>query len=313
MLIQVQRHEVWQLGYRQRRYLEHVTDDDLSERMRDIVCNLTVLTGNGKVGLLAPEDAGAYWMELFSHVLEEYKLRGKNIPAGAMRGASLPRPTWPQIPWAATLLRDAHFDPKHHMVKYGEAKYLRFGTAGRWRIRSASEFDRAQLAPARRDCELRRTVYGLQNEVEITILDRQTGQPIEKTRPIGNMAATQESATDYYVMCLSRSLSLRLFDDFGADSCVIIRDIHEFARRIFLSVGNLVPRWLGSLQDVTYYDPLNPPRDRDLFFSKHFRYAYQREIRFAWTPPSPEPDLKTQDFDAGPMADICDFLALTRE
>jgi FAD/FMN-containing dehydrogenase len=197
------------------------------------------------------------------------------------------------------------------MVKFGKAKHLKDAPAGRWRIAPASSYSDPSLDPARHDHELRRTVYGLPNEVEITIPNEQTGEPIAKTHPIGNVTVTQESLTDYYVMCLSRSLSLRLFDDFNqSDACVIIRDIGEFARRIFAAFRKLLPDWDGTLRDVVYYDPFNAPRNRDLFYSKHFRYAYQTEVRFVWTPHEPRFDLKFHDLEAGPMTDICDFLAL---
>lgn len=302
------------MQYRKRRYLEHVSEGDLSERTRDTVCNLTLLTNDGRIGLLNPDDHGAYWMEVFTHVLEEYSLRGKGLPAGLLNGATLPKPTWPEPPRAAALLKSANFDPARHMAKFGNSKYLRRAIEGLWRITPASRYDDPSLGAARQDRELRREVYGLQNEVEITILDQRTGKPIGKTHPIGNMVVTEQSTTDYYVMCLSRSLSLRLFDDFNhADSCVIIRDIREFARRIFSAVRKLLPGWSGRLRDVTYFDPFNAPRDRDLFFSKHFRYAYQREIRFVWMPPEARSDLEILDFDAGSMSHICDLLVLPAE
>jgi hypothetical protein len=311
--VQLKRHEFWRLEYRRRRYLEHTTEDDLRERMRDIICNITVLTNDGKIGFLALDDGGAYWIKTFTYVLEEYSLRGRGLPPRFMKGASLPKPTWPQTPRAETLLKDAQFDPARNMVKFGKAKYLKDSIAGRWRITPASSYDDPSLGAARQDYELKRTIFGLQNEVEITILNQQTGHPIGKTHPIGNVTVTQQSLTDYYVICLSRVLSLRLFDDFNqSDSCIIIRDIREFARRIFIAAQRLLPGWSGKLHDVMYYDPFNASRDRDIFFMKHFRYAYQREIRFVWVPPEPGSDLKIQSHDAGSMTDICDFLLLSK-
>jgi hypothetical protein len=307
----LQRDQFWRLQYMQRRYLEHITDDDLAQRTRDVICNLTVLTDEGKVGLLVPDHVGAYWMEIFTHILEEYSLRGNGLPHGLMKGASLPKPTWPHRPRAEALLKNAQFDPALHMVKFGKAEYLRHASGGRWRITPASFYKDPSLGTARQDHELKRTVFGLQNEVEITILNQQTGEPIAKTHPIGDLAVTQESRTDYYVICLSRSLSLRLFDDFTqSDSCIIIRNIPEFVRRIFAAFRRLLSGWHGKMRDVMYYDPFNPPRERDLFFSKHFGYAYQREIRFVWLPPEAKLDLKVHDLEAGSMSDICDFLVL---
>jgi hypothetical protein len=278
--------------------------------------NLTDLTEDGKIGLAVPQGRGSYWMEIFTHLLEEHSLRGNAFPPGVMKGAPLPKTTWPQAPRALALLREAKFDAAHHIVKFGKSEYLRRCPQGRWRITAASWYKDPSLGPARQDSELERTVYGLQNEVEVTILDQQNGRPVGKTRPIGNLTVTQRSMTDYFVMCLAKSLALRLFDDFDrSDSCVIIRNVREFARRIFLATRKMLPGWSGKLRDVTYYDPFNPPRDRDVFFSKHFRYAYQQEVRFVWLPPQPELDLKNDfiDISAGSMADICDFFILPKD
>lgn len=280
--IPVKRHQVWRLKYRKRRYLEHVTRDDLSSLARDIVCNLTTLERNGKIGLLNPE-AGDGWMELFTHVLEEYSLRRQYFPPGFMTAAPIAKPTWPESPAACAVLERAGFDPARHIVKYG-GPYLKNAPDGHWLLTAASRYDDESLGPARQDSELRRTVYGQQDEVKITILNQETREPTETTHPIGNISVTQESMTDYYVMCFSAELNLRLFSDFDKayDSCVIVRDVREFARRIFAARRRTLRGWSGWMRAVKYYDPLNAPRDRNLFFSKHFRYLSGSLLHQIW-------------------------------
>jgi hypothetical protein len=47
--------------------------------------------------------------------------------------------------------------------------------------------------------------------------------------------------------------------------------------------------WSGVGMKVVYIDPLNCPiTNVDVFSSKHFRYAYQKEYRFIWLPHSPK-------------------------
>lgn len=308
----LRRHQLWRLQYRRRRYLEHVTDEDLAQRMRDITCNLTELTIEGKIGLRPLEDTGAKWIEAFTHVLEEYSLRNAGIPSGLMKGAVLPRPTWPRVPKAAALLNEARFDPARHLVKFGKSEHMKLAVEGRWRIAPASSYGDPSLGPARYDSELKRTKVGLQGEVGITILDRYSGLPKQRTHPLGNLTVTEESTTDYYVICLSKALSPRLFDDFGYDSCVIIRNVRAFAERIFKVVRKLLPDWHGRLREVTYFDPINPPLRVDFYFSKHFRYAYQQEVRFAWLPSTARSHLVVHEFNLGSVTDICDFLTLAQ-
>lgn len=38
---------------------------------------------------------------------------------------------------------------------------------------------------------------------------------------------------------------------------------------------------------VKYFDPFDCLEVRNVFFMKPFSYAYQREFRLIWTPPSP--------------------------
>src|SRR4051794_4016992 len=96
----MKRHEFWRIKYRSRRYLEHVAAKDLAQRVRDCMNNLMGLTAEGKVGPLEIEEGGGYWLETFTHCLEEYKLRGLVPPNGMMKGAALPKPSYPDAPRA---------------------------------------------------------------------------------------------------------------------------------------------------------------------------------------------------------------------
>ena len=65
------RHEFWRLSYRRNCYLEHSTEEELMSRARDIISNITELTYDGKIGMILASEGGAFWIELFTHVLEE--------------------------------------------------------------------------------------------------------------------------------------------------------------------------------------------------------------------------------------------------
>ena len=79
------RHEAWRLLYRNQRYCRHLSQEALNRRIRDIFLTLLSLTPEGKIGVLEMDPAGARWVELWAHVLEEMTLRFGPYPAGFTR------------------------------------------------------------------------------------------------------------------------------------------------------------------------------------------------------------------------------------
>ena len=100
---------------------------------------------------------------------------------------------------------------------------------------------------------------------------------------------TVRSKTNYYVYCLSLSFTPRLFLDFDADACLIIRKPNDFQKMLLSIFESKMQGWTGTGERVVYIDPLNCPLAHiDVFSSKHFRYAYQREYRLIWLPSDPK-------------------------
>jgi len=284
--------------------------------MRDIVCNATTLTRNGKVGLLSAEAGGEYWLERVSHVQEEMALRGIGFPAGFMKDASVPKPSFPDEPRAQRLVRDLgpQLAGHQYVVKLGKSKDLEPALKeGRWRISPASTYAAADpsLSVAQRDTELEMNVYLPKSRLKFW--DGKTGKFKGEGETVGNITRTSR-ASDYYVSCLTKQLDPRLFDDFQADCCIIVHDPTEFARRMFVAAKKLLPSWHGIFRDVRYVDPYLPPpddpQDFSVFCSKDFRFWYQKEVRFAWLP---EQDIKNLDYlflELGDISDICQMAKL---
>jgi len=76
----VTREELWDLRYRKRANLRHATEEQLRDRLFDIINNLRTLTLHNKIGLLPHDTGGEFWMSRFSHVLEELGSRGRGVP-----------------------------------------------------------------------------------------------------------------------------------------------------------------------------------------------------------------------------------------
>lgn len=304
----MKRHELWRQQYRARRYLEHLNMEELAQRMRDLTCNMTILTNDGKLGPRPIEDGGSYWIELFTHGLEEYGLRNEDFTPGLMEKTVLPKPTWPERPKSAEVIQGRKLEPDKYIVKYGKSDYLKKGLL---RISPASKYNDPSLNPTIRDDELKKSIYGLPSEVKLELLDKKTGMPKQRIEPIGNVKLTKESITDYFVYCVSCVYDLRLFDDFEADCCLIIHNPSEFTKRLNVAFFQRIPTRIAYQRKVNYIDPLNGKADDlDVYSSKHFRYAYQNEYRFIWIPLDTQKVLEPVDLEINGLTEVAELIRL---
>jgi hypothetical protein len=77
-------------------------------------------------------------------------------------------------------------------------------------------------------------------------------------------------------------------------------------------VRQQLPGWHATVNAVEYYDPLLvTPGEVDVLTCKHFRYAYQKEVRVAWLPPGPIQTLEPIFVELGSLSDIAEVLYST--
>jgi len=292
----LKRHELWRQQYRLRRYMEHLKEDDLQQRAKDVFNNLTLLNEESKISLPKLSSETETWMILWTHVLEEFVIRFGPYPSGFttgfMKDVRIPDPRSTLASKAANAVRTTSLPRGDYFFKYGKFKYLKQAlNEKRIRISSASSYDDPSLNPAIRDKELELSIYPLSSELKVKAYDGKTSKYKGDIHP-ENVVYTRRSKTDYYVYCLSLSFAPRLFLDFDSDACLVIRKPREFEDIILSVFERKMQDWSGVSRKVVYIDPLNcPMTDIDVFSSKHFRYAYQREYRFVWLPPNPKQNL----------------------
>jgi hypothetical protein len=306
-------HNIWASEYRARRYMEHLNEEELIQRLADVVENLTEMNSEGRLYLSHPSGESTHFLMLWSHILEEYVIRGAGYEPGITMGRiPLPRSEWPHSAQAAAALRKAKLRPQSYLLKYGKQKYLEPMYAnGLIRIAPASSYEDSSLNSAIQDKELEMTVELLPSETTLTARDGRTGESKGVINPIGNVKMTHLSKTDYYVYCLSSAYDIRLFDKFDADCCLVINEPKEFIRRLLSCFDKQLPGWSSWDQSVAYVDPLLiTGGELDVFFSKHFRYSYQREYRIVWLPPSRFDKLASIHLTLGPLDDCCKLLVL---
>ena len=292
--------------------MKDASDEALALRLKDIVNNLAILTPDGKIGALPIGADGIRWMTLLTHVHEEYVLRGESLPhPSQMR---FPKPTAPNRPDSVVALKKIAIPkPKETLVKFGKHSHMKdLFELGRIRIAAARSYSDPSLNYAIRDDELQLDQVKASAEVTITHFDKDTGL-LKNAKPISEVVTTTTLATNFYVYCMAHTLDYRLFDDFEADACVVIRKPSTFAVRLMQAVREALPDWIEWSQKVQYIDPyLWGKKEVDLFFSKHFRFWYQKEYRFAWIPESNEQDnLEPIFVELGSLDAIAEFVQLT--
>ena len=105
------RHEMWRHAYRQRRYLEHANDKELRQRLSDVMDNMSDFDEDGKIAIKNPLIEGE-WIERFTHLLEEFAIRGEAI--------------------SPETLREGHFDLRRYVsLKKSHRSMEREGVAAR--------------------------------------------------------------------------------------------------------------------------------------------------------------------------------------
>lgn len=306
----------WYEEYRERRYLSDASDEAVLQRARDLMSNIFTLEQNGKIGCVQPQSQSGFFLwRLFSHLLEESRLRTGSLQGlfvkHGLRDALAPKPTSPNPPASKAVLRISQEQTKlRRLFKFGNRKWMRaLLDHGQIRVAPASIYNDSSLGPAIADDELS---YDLAtaafNDDILSLHPFQTrlidvfGEP----KPAPRRLAME---TNYYVWCASFGLRLRLFDDFEADSVLVIHDAGEFSRRLIQAIRNPLHGWRFTPCAVHYFDPYHPSAEtRNVFACKHFKYLYQEEFRYVFLPPSPATKLEPLNLTLGPLSDIAEVL-----
>lgn len=272
------RHEEWRRSYRVDRYMRGLSDTELDLRFADVVTNQSVLTAEGKIGIVGP-----LWYEKFAHIQEELQLRGRALPTRQSLGDRLRVPS--AIPsalgatvrsWIASAGRSGPT-----IFKYGKVEHLGpLHHDGTLLLRPASTYKDSSLNPAIADDEL----------------------SFEKIR--GEIRTRYVQKSNFYCFCSALLHGDRLTQDFPTTAVLAITDPHQFFLRLAAALNR--PEYEVLFSQITYVDPLLLDEHdlTDLRFIKHMRYAYQMEHRWVATPPAATQDLSELTVTMGSLRDI---------
>jgi hypothetical protein len=292
------RSDVWRLQYRSDRYARHLSRPELTQRFHDLLLNLLTATPDG-IGFcpskISPDEISnesTIWMEKTTHVLGEFALRYGPYPAGLkVQGTAPPVSKIPEF--ASELARKAARQlealgaaPNDVFIKFGKRKYMEtLYSCGALRIQPATYFAATVHNEAVKDNELTiEASLDLSREDLIALVTNPQELPTDLPHQRVDVRLQLES--DYWLYCLSSSLVPRLFIDYEADACVVIRDRARFTSMLQKASLQKLSGTTMSYSAVEYVDPLLPRSlTVPVAFSKHLRYAYQNEHRFCWFPP----------------------------
>lgn len=290
------------------RYMEYLSKEELEQRAIDIFSNLMILSSDGKISLRKIDNYGLYWMDLWTELLEEFLIRYGDFPNGFesnfLKEAKIVKS---DIDNKAKLAIEKIGGIKDNcLYKYSKKKYnLESLKYGKFRIAPASFYNNSSLNYAIKDDEL---VFDLfQHPRNVSIKVQKNNQIIN---PIGNLKRTYELNINYYIQCLSTSYEYRKFDDFEADSCLVIYDIEQFIKKVEQKLLEKYENFEFCFAEVEYIDPLKYNKKPLVFFSKHFKYSYQDEFRIILVPNEPKFDLEEFFIEIGSMEEYAKIVLI---
>jgi hypothetical protein len=310
------RHEIWRSEYRARRYARHLSQPELNRRIRDVFLNMLNLTPDAKIGLGPITEESINWMVKWTHVLEELRLRHGPFPAGFTRDIlhSEPFPDFASelADKAARRLSSLGLKKGDALIKFGKPEHMAdLYEKGKLRLQPASYFAKKDHNGAVRDDELSLDVSLALSRDDIVKVVRNP-EDVPADAPDQRFDVRFKSPTDFWLYCVTTSVQPRLFVDFQATACVIIRDQNTFLGLLSDAAMKNLPSATMRHGAAVYVDPLLPKPVAEIFvpFAKPFGYSYQEEHRFCWIPAKPAKQLSYVDVEVGSLQEVADYIVL---
>ncbi len=315
------RSDVWRHHYRADRYARLLSQPELDQRLQDVLFNLLCL-GRGGIEFAAmtigPDEVSntsTVWPEKWTHMLEEMVLRYGPYPAGftphTISRESLPDFTSDLARKAAGRLAALAAQASDVFIRYGKRDIMdALYRSGALRIQPATSFARTSHNRARQDDELKipLSIIATRDDL-LTVLSNPDDVPPDMEH--ARVDVTMQLPSDYWLYCVSSALIPRLFVDYEAEACVIIRDRDRFTRMLQETSMQKLSGTTLRAGVVEYVDPLLPTSlVTAVAFTKHFRYSYQQEFRFCWLPPHNIDRAKHCDIEIGSIAEFSDLIVL---
>ena len=296
--------------YGKRRYLEKAAPELLDIREKDLSANTWTTNSDGSVrAILEP----ARRQFFFTKLIELQAERQLRAGVGDIQFDETAITRLASRDYTPSRLRTPPSLPASpFLVRYSNERYIKDAlNKGVIKINPATTYADPSLNSAQYDEELRHFSVTPHERIPFKLFGTDTSGGAERELPYQPLELFRYmEVPNFYVLCCAASFDCRMFNDFTADTALIIHGKEEFIRRVGDAVSKHVPRTF-SHGKVRYYDPYITARASELIpaFSKHFRYAYQDEYRLVWKPSS---GMRLDPFfiNIGPVSDIAAIVEL---
>lgn len=262
--------DMWELEYARYRYLQGMTDEALNERYHRLVrCMCSYLSLERAVVPILSCQSCWYWFRKEHQTRLEFEIREIVPPKVSISPNK--EPFWPSsspVPNGTDVI--FRYGKRIHMREMVDGGLIRFSPA--------QAFNEEENNVARRDEELSKHAYRSGKNVTVTT-------PAGKTLPVIGDIRYSTTGPDYHLVCFSCVWDEQLFAAFDADTCVVVTQPEELARRIENAGTAVFPDWYFHHNPVQYFDPYELRKDEyfEPAMSKDFQFAYQNEYRFLWS------------------------------
>ena len=295
----------WRKMYLSNRYLSSLSVHDLEKRLDDILKNLLIFSKDGSPSFDQSNPRNGL-LKIFIHLKEE--LSKRDISIDLKTEARKYSEKYQNIVKALNVSINRKLVEGKYLVIFGLKKYfeqtIKFGKI---QIKPASAYDDCDLIESVRDDELSQKLI-LPKGTKLKM--KNSSGEFKELRVIGNISSSNKYPTDFYIYCMSTTYQPRLFDDFKADSCILVYDFPMFKEKILNYLKTYYSDWLILSNNVRYFDPINPPELLDLPFNKHFRYWYQSEFRIVFKPSKLVKKLEIIYPEIGSLNNCCELIQL---
>jgi hypothetical protein len=307
--------ELWRQVYSVHRYLQDLTDPQVDERYEIILNNKASFSRPEHIALkpLNRPESFWYWARREQELEEEFAIRQRPLPQVIFRVPDAIRQLVPPVP------RPPLNGPLTTLARFASHRYLwQAFDEGKFRLRHARTFTDSGLNDAQRDDELVARTYSPGSQASVVTPTNRTIQPI------GQITYEQTHDGDAYLLCTAYECDPWLFHYFGADACLVVKDIESLRLRLDAAIRRQLPSLQGVEFNARYLDELNPnpvnlagddpamlPRYRPLQ-TKSLKYALQKEFRYVWhSPGKVDPSAPVHvDLQIGPLRDIAAYFRL---
>jgi hypothetical protein len=294
----------WREEYLNRRDYAHLTEDQLCIRYTSLLENMVQFDDFGSPFLARTELP--YWAKRLCWTEEEFGFRSLTERAAELRQGELSR-TRPHLIAARNLWSSVVEPPEvgSYIVKFGQRQHVQeMLSRGRFRVAPATWYSDSSLNPAIRDDELTSQVFSPRG----TRLSAKIEGKYEEISGIVGPLRLNRRSENFYVFCAAGGFDPRLFDDFQADACLVIRDLRQFGLALIRGFAAATGMTEVAQGSVHYLDPLHSGDVVHLVeMTKDFRYEYQKEWRISWRSEQPLPkDAAPVFVEIGQLFDCCE-------